>query len=101
MMGFAFDAVYQYWFDRRTLALNARFGGGFTVITGIYYDHAGASPSEPVGAVLPLMNGGLSFEWVFGRSLFAEAGLEYTQHFSSRPPAPGMLNFTAAIGWRF
>jgi hypothetical protein len=101
MMSFAFDGLYQYWFSRRTMVLNFRLGGGFTAISGIYYDHADGSSSEPVGALLPLMNAGLSFEWVFWRDLFAEAGLDYTQYFSSRGPAPGALTFTAGMGWRF
>ncbi|MDR2054048.1 MAG: hypothetical protein LBP80_11605 [Treponema sp.] len=101
MMSFAVDALYQYWFSNRTMALNARLGGGFAVITGIYYDHRDGSSSEPAGTVLPLLNTGVSFEWVFWKDLFAEAGLEYTQHFSSRSPAPGVLKFTAGVGWRF
>jgi hypothetical protein len=101
MMSFAFDAQYQYWFRNRTMTLNARLGGGFTTISGIYYDHDDGSSSEPVGTVLPFINAGLSFEWFFWRDLFTEAGLEYTQYVSSRSPAPGLLKFTAGLGWRF
>jgi hypothetical protein len=101
MMNFTLDALYQYWFSRRTMALNARLGGGFTVISGVYYEHADGSSSEPVGTILPLVNAGLSFEWVVWRNLFAEAGVEYTQRISSRSPAPGSLTFTAGGGWRF
>jgi hypothetical protein len=101
MTSFVFSALYQYWFGGWAAALNARLGGGFTVITGIYFNHDKASSSEPVGTILPLMNAGLFFEWAFWRDLFAEAGLEYTLLFSSRSPAPGMLKFTAGVGWRF
>jgi hypothetical protein len=101
MMSFVFDALYQHWFRNRTMALNARLGGGFAVISGVYYDHDDGSSSAPVGTILPFLNTGLSFEWIFGWNLFAEAGLEYTQHISSRSPAPGVLKFTMGLGWRF
>jgi hypothetical protein len=101
MMNFAVDALYQYWFGSRKMALNARLGGGLAVIIGIYYDHADGSSSDPVKTLLPLVNAGISFEWVLWRDLFAEAGFEYIQHFSSHSPIPGVLQFTAGAGWRF
>jgi hypothetical protein len=101
MVNFAFDALYQYWFSGRTMALDLRLGGGFAVIGGIYFDHRDGSSSDPVATVLPLVNMGISVERRFWRGLFAEAGLEYVQYFSSRSPAPGLLKFTAGAGWRF
>jgi hypothetical protein len=101
MASFTFDALLQYWFNRRTMALNTRLGGGFTVIGDIYYAHDDGSVSEDVVTVLPLMNLGFSFEWVLWRDLFAEAGFEYIQHFSARSPAPGILKLTVGAGWRF
>jgi hypothetical protein len=101
LLNFAFDGLYQYWFGGRKMALNARLGGGFTVINDIYYEHADGSSSDPVKTVLPFVHAGLSWELLLWRDLFAEAGLEYVQHFSSRSPAPAFLQFTAGAGWRF
>jgi hypothetical protein len=101
MMSFTFDALYQYWFPARTMAVNIRLGGGLMAITDISFEHDDGSSSEQVGTILPLMNAGVSFEWLLWRNLFVEAGLEYTQHFSSHSPPPGILKFTAAAGYRF
>jgi hypothetical protein len=101
MMSFAFDALYQYWFYTRTMALNFRLGGGFTAITGINFEHNDGSTSDEVTTVLSMMNLGASIEWFVWRSLFVEGGLEFVQHFTKINPAPGMLKITVGAGWRF
>jgi hypothetical protein len=101
MTSFALDALYQYWFGSRVMAINARIGPGLTAITGISYEHPGGVTSEEVGITQFMLHGGVSFEWIMWRNLFTETGFEYLQLFSKRNPMPGILRFTIGVGWRF
>jgi hypothetical protein len=101
MMSFALDGVYQWWFSNRVMAVNFRLGGGLTAVTGIRFEHKDGSASEEVATVLPMMNAGVSFEWLVWRDLFMEAGLEYMQMFSSISPAPALMRVNVGAGWRF
>jgi hypothetical protein len=101
MMTFALDGVYQWWFSNRVMAVNFRLGGGLAAVTGIRFKHKDGSASEEVATVLPMMNAGVSFEWLVWRDLFMEAGLEYMQMFSSISPAPALMRVNVGAGWRF
>jgi hypothetical protein len=101
MMGFALDAVYQWWFNKRIMALNFRLGGGLVGIFGIKFAHADGSASRSVATILPVVNAGVSFEWIIWRNLFIDAGFEYAQTFSSHSPPPGFIRISAGAGWRF
>ncbi|MDR1933001.1 MAG: hypothetical protein LBQ57_09310 [Spirochaetales bacterium] len=101
MWSFALNGLYQWWFNDRTMALNFRLGGGLAMITDIRYEHKDGSASEDVSTLLPMVNAGVSLEWLVWQDLFAEGGLEYSHLFSSLSPAPGLLKLMLGTGWRF
>ena len=94
------NGLYQYWFIRDTLALNARIGLGITSILGYHYEfHTG--DNSPMGH-FPLFSWGLgaSAQWIFYRQLYLEGGLDYFHIHDSNAPM-GFLRFMVCTGWQF
>jgi hypothetical protein len=72
-----------------------------TSLSNIEFSHQDGSRSETVGSILAAINAGAAVQWFAWKSMFIEAGLEYTQFLTSQSPAPGFLRTHIALGRRF
>jgi hypothetical protein len=82
----------------QNMALNLRLGGGlFSVLN--FEKEASGEKAGSVNALVPAAGGGLSLQWFFSSSLFAELGADYTHFFSADNPSPGYIRPFAGIGF--
>jgi hypothetical protein len=93
------NALYQ-WNLNHFLAVNVRAGGGLNGILNLVFDH-GIAQSDSYNALSPMIDMGLSLEWICYRSLYAEAGVEGFVAFSKDTPQLFYLKPFAGVGWRF
>ncbi|GHU05354.1 hypothetical protein FACS1894147_11440 [Spirochaetia bacterium] len=92
--------VFQKWFPSRTMALNFHAGVGLGIITDIQITNSGGDTSSSGVFLTPRITLGASFLYMFTRSFFAEAGIDYTHWFSADDPSPGYLRPGIGVGYR-
>jgi hypothetical protein len=100
MLGFHAYGLLQKWLPNRTMAFNARLGGGIFPVLKFQKTGSGGD-FDPVNTLIPSMNLGVSFMWLFYRSLYGEFGVEYTHLFSTDDTQPGYIIPSLGLGWRF
>jgi hypothetical protein len=101
LIGLHFDFLYQKWLSNRVMSINFRLGGGADTFYKLYFEHQGASASEPIHSWIFSMLAGVSFRWFIGKPYFMETGLAYTHVFSKISPAPGFIRAAVGIGRQF
>jgi hypothetical protein len=82
------------------MVFNVYAGGGLGGVLMLMFDY-GAVKSDPINSVMPLLDAGVSFQWYFTNTLFADLGVKYIYIFSTERPQIGYLRPSFGIGWRF
>jgi hypothetical protein len=121
--GFKAYGLYRASFARDRMAFNLRLGGGIllmnigtTHVTNYYYDMTTSNwVYEPADmSLVPLVSGGISFQFFVTKSLFIEAGASFTHGIikldiesdsdsddDSTDLMPGYIDPFLGVGWRF
>jgi hypothetical protein len=77
-----FNLVYRYGFSTLPLTLQARAGGGLSLLYDFHFEYSGRRSDEVINTWIPSVSAGLSLQWFFHRPLYLNLGLEYLQIFS-------------------
>jgi hypothetical protein len=85
----------------RGLAFTAQLGAGINAAPWQMIVKYMVQTSEPFTSSRSLAVLGLSLEWRFARSFYAELGMDYVQLFSRETPAPAFLRPSLNIGWKY
>ena len=94
------NAIYQYWFIKDTLAVNARIGLGITSLLGYSFEFHTGKISDMQNFAFFSWGLGASAQWIFYRQLYLEGGLDYFHVHDSDYPM-GFLRFRLCTGWQF
>ncbi len=90
--------VYRYPIIRNRLTVEARVGGGMTLVSGLKIIYTHGLDSEAFSSMFPAATIGLSITGYVWRALFVEAGADLTSTFT-----PGMMILsispTISFGW--
>ena len=57
--------------------------------------------TNSITVLIPVIAGGISFQWLVKRPFFMEAGLDFSHFFTVDDPSPGYLRPFAGMGWQF
>jgi hypothetical protein len=90
LAGAALYWAYQKWLPNRTMSLNARIGFGFYSLFDYHIKFSNVE-TDPLTVLIPSVNAGASFQWLFKIPWFVEAGINYTHFFIVDKPQPGYL----------
>jgi hypothetical protein len=85
--------LYQFYFNKRTIVLNAGFGMGTTAPTDFYFEYPIGQPSEKKSVSHPSILAELSLMVFVAKPFYASAGMDYIHIFSPKEdsPMPGIL----------
>ncbi|GHV84710.1 hypothetical protein AGMMS50230_03180 [Spirochaetia bacterium] len=93
------NLIFQKWFPNEVMAVVLRAGGGANVTLNYHFRYA-AGKSKPVMILLPQMQAGISFLWVFKKPYYAEGGIDFVHWFSKDSSSPGYLRPWIGAGWK-
>ncbi|GHU65412.1 hypothetical protein FACS189447_04290 [Spirochaetia bacterium] len=100
MLNFHVGPLYQYWFQKNILALNARVGFGLTSLLDFHFEYDTGESSVSINTTSFSFFLGGSVQYFFFNQIFAEAGLDY-MHVASSDLPMGFIRFALAAGWQF
>jgi hypothetical protein len=100
MPGAAVYVMYRRWFANRAVTLDFRIGGGLYSFLD-YHLTFDRGATDSIIVLTPALVAGLSFQWNITKSLFMDAGLDFSQLLTVDNPPPGYLWPFAGLGWRF
>jgi hypothetical protein len=98
--GAALYGAYQRWLPNRVMAFDFRVGGGIYSVL-VYHLTFNRGETEPMTILIPVITGGISFQWLVRKPFFVEAGLDYIHFFTVDDPSPGYLRPFLGAGWQF
>jgi hypothetical protein len=107
--------LYRAPFARDRMVFNLRFGGGILLMNISDYADMGSSDYKYGDAIslVPVVSGGISFQFMITKSLFIEAGVSFTHGIIKEKDEvqngdsddlelmPGYIDPVLGIGWRF
>jgi hypothetical protein len=106
--GFKVYGLYRVPFAGDRMAFNLRLGGGLLLMNiGHYADMFGRGVNSSVGvSPVPLIGGGISFQFFVTKSLFVEAGASFTHGIiktddGNEDLMPGYIDPFLGVGWQF
>jgi hypothetical protein len=94
------NALYQYWFTKNILALNARLGVGFTSLLDYSFEYNTGAVKGHGNFTGFSFDLGASVQWLFYKQLFLEGGLDYF-HFAAEDLPMGFVRVMVGLGWQF
>jgi hypothetical protein len=93
--------LYRKLLPLRGFVFNARLGGGISAAPFHLVFEYKDQKSEPLTNLVPHASLGVSLEWRFFASLYAELGADYVHVLSRDTPQPGFLRPFFNLGWRY
>ncbi|MDR1899413.1 MAG: hypothetical protein LBQ55_05340 [Treponema sp.] len=96
---FQVNLAYRIWLFDKPLALNIRAGGGLQYMAAFFIEFG--RRKKDISTWIPLLDGGIFFQWNFHESFHAEIGAEYIHLLSVDRPQPGFLRPFLGAGWQF
>jgi hypothetical protein len=106
--GFKAYGLYRKPFAGDRVVFNLRIGGGLLYMFGQYNTNPEYTDNETVvfSSLVPVISGGISFQFMITKSLFVEAGISYThgiikEEGEEETIAPGYIEPLLGVGWRF
>ncbi|AEF81362.1 hypothetical protein [Leadbettera azotonutricia] len=101
MLSFHVGPLYQYWFKKNVLALNARAGLGISSLLNYHFEYADTgAASESLNSAFFSVAVGASVQYLFYNQIFAEVGIDFMHAAASDLPM-GFLRFALTAGWQF
>jgi hypothetical protein len=99
-MAISANVVYKKTLPNKHFAILARAGLGITSIIQFTFDY-GVTQSTPLNTWIPMVDGGLSFQWYVRKPFHLNFGADYVHLFSRDTPFPGFLRPYVEAGWQF